>query len=255
LSQGKRPGFFYWGIKMANIEQSHIMAKFALLAYQDGKEGKKGANKLGFTGHKFIDNDGAQVHIAWNDESVVIAFRGTEPTSFNDVKADLNAWPDKAMVGGRVHNGFQTEVDNVWPQIEKTMKRHTKKKIYVCGHSLGGAMATIAASRMEMSYKIQCLYTFGSPRVGNRTWLKNCKFEHYRFVNNNDLVTRVPPAFMLYKHHGTLVYINHYGNIRKMTPWQRIKDKFRGYMSGLLDGMKDHSMPNYVEATEKEYGQ
>jgi triacylglycerol lipase len=135
------------------------------------------------------------------------------------------------------------------------MKRHTEKKIYVCGHSLGGAMATIAASRMEMSYKIKCLYTFGSPRVGNRTWLKNCKFEHYRFVNNNDLVTRVPPAFMLYKHHGTLVYINHYGNIRKMTPWQRIKDKFRGYMSGLLDGMKDHSMPNYVEATEKEYGQ
>jgi len=72
---------------MANIEQSHIMAKFALLAYQDAKEGKKGATKMGFTGHKFIDNDGAQVHIAWNDESVVIAFRGTEPTSFNDVKA------------------------------------------------------------------------------------------------------------------------------------------------------------------------
>ena len=34
-----------------------------------------------------------------------------------------------------------------------------------------------------------------------------------------------------------------------MTVWQRIKDKIRGYRSGLLDGAKDHSMENYVNYT------
>jgi hypothetical protein len=57
---------------------------------------------------------------------------------------------------------------------------------------------------------------------------------------------------MGYKHHGQMVYINHYGKIRKMTSWQRVKDKWRGWKSGLLDGVQDHGMPNYVNYTIKE---
>jgi hypothetical protein len=66
------------------------------------------------------------------------------------------------------------------------------------------------------------------------------------------VVTRVPLRFMGYKHHGQLVYINHYGKIRKMTPWQRIKDRFRGYKSGILDPVLDHGMLNYIKYTIKE---
>ena len=57
---------------------------------------------------------------------------------------------------------------------------------------------------------------------------------------------------MGYKHHGNLIYINHYGKIRKMTTWQKIKDRFRGYRDGVLDGAKDHSMTNYVNYTINE---
>jgi len=239
---------------MDNKEKSYVMAQLALMAYQNLAEGKKISRKLGFKKHQFIDDDGAQVHIVWNDTDFVLAFRGTEPTSWNDLKADLNAFPDKAMIGRRVHNGFQTEVDNVWDEIQASMEKNLTEdhKVFICGHSLGGAMATIAASRLMPN--VECLYTFGSPRVGAFGWRKLVKVEHYRYVNNNDIVPKVPFAIMGYAHHGTLVYINHYGNIRKMTPWQRFKDKVRGYKSGLLDGLKDHSMPNYVAATEKAYG-
>ena len=68
-------------------------------------------------------------------------------------------------------------------------------------HSLGAALATICASRLDAHE----LYTFGSPRVGNRAFVKEMKndgIQHYRFVNNNDIVTGVPFPLR--------VYINHY---------------------------------------------
>ena len=41
------------------------------------------------------------------------------------------------------------------------------------------------------------------------------------------------------------------GNVRKLTTWQMIKDRWRGYKSGILDGAMDHGMQNYVEFTKK----
>lgn len=233
------------------IENCHKMAQLASLAYMDGPEAKPKMKELGYTTHKFIDIKGAQCHIVSNKEEVVICFRGTEPTEISDVLADLNAWPDRAKIGGRVHNGFQNELEKVWDEVLKTLDKIKLegKNLFICGHSLGGAMATVCASRLHD--KVTCLYTYGSPRVGTRGFINRFKHVlHYRHVNNNDIVTRVPPWFMFYKHHGTLRYINYFGNIRKMTPWQRIKDKIRGYRDGILDGVKDHDMAKYIKGTD-----
>lgn len=227
------------------------MAKLAQLAYLDGPEAATKIKDLGYTGHKFFENDGAQCHALWNDKEYVIAFRGTEPTELSDILADLNAIPRGAMTHGLVHSGFRGETDKVWEDIKKHQSSHKNKKFYITGHSLGGAMATIATSRFEEFTKVELLVTFGSPRVGTRKFVKHIETPHLRFVNNNDIVTKVPLALMGYKHHGTLQYINFYGNIRKLTTWQVIKDKWRGWKSGLLDGAKDHGMDNYVAATEK----
>ena len=75
---------------------------------------------------------------------------------------------------------------------------------------------------------------------------------HYRFVNNNDVVTGVPFWLMGYRHHGDLQYINYYGNIRKMSWWQRFKDSWRGRGKALkkfqlFDGMYDHSITGYAD--------
>lgn len=236
-------------MEQLNLEKANKFAQMANIAYQD-LEAKISYIGLGYQDSIFIEDDGAQCHIVWNKEEVVLCFRGTEPDEFSDVLADLNAIPRKSMTDGWVHSGFRGELDKLWDDILPILEEHKGKVLYICGHSLGAAMATLAASRMEDW--VHELYTFGSPRVGTRGFVNNAHVTHWRFVNNNDIVTRVPLALMGYKHHGNLCYINHYGHIRKMTVWQRIKDKFRGYRAGLLDGAKDHSMTNYVKYTVKE---
>jgi triacylglycerol lipase len=239
---------------MKYIEHCAKMAKAAAYAYLDEDEGEMAFAELGYTNHAFIEKDGAQCHVVWNEDEFVIAFRGTEPDEFSDIKADLNAWPDRGESGGWVHNGFQEEVNKLWNQIQFLLRHEVGRDFFITGHSLGGAMATIAASRLKDS--VEALYTYGSPRAGTRSFVKSFNVPHYRHVNNNDIVPSVPFAFLGYRHHGTLRYINFYGNIRKMTPWQRIKDKWRGRTAALkkgqpFDGVYDHGMHHYVKYTEK----
>lgn len=224
------------------------MAVMAEAAYLDKKEAKAKITQYNITGHKFFECDGAQCHAFWNKEEYVLAFRGTEPAELSDLLADLNAIPRGAMTHGLVHSGFRGELDKLWDAILKHQASHKNKKLYITGHSLGAAMATIATSRFEEFTKVEQLTTFGSPRVGTRKFVNAIETTHMRFVNNNDIVTKVPLWIMGYKHHGLLQYINFYGNIRKLTTWQAIKDKWRGYKSGILDGALDHGMANYVKA-------
>ena len=224
------------------------MAVISQMAYLSPKEAKAKIKAYGITGHKFFEFEGAQAHCFWNKEEYVIAFRGTEPSELSDLLADLNAIPRGAMTHGLVHSGFKGECDKLYEDIVKHHgKGHKLKKLYITGHSLGAAMATIACSRMEEFTTVEQLTTFGSPRVGTRKFVKALETTHYRYVNNNDIVTKVPLWIMGYKHHGHQQYINFYGNVRKLTTWQAIKDKWRGYRSGLLDGALDHGMDNYVK--------
>ena len=226
------------------------MAKLASNAYLDGKDAKPVMKELGFTGHKFFENDGAQCHAVWDKEQYVLCFRGTEPTELSDLLADLNAIPRGSMTHGWVHSGFRGELDKLWDAIVDHLNKHQGKKLYITGHSLGAAMATIACSRIEEFRKVEQLTTFGSPRVGTRKFVKHIQTPHKRLVNNNDVVTKVPLWIMGYKHHGELTYINFYGNIRKLTTWQMIKDKWRGWRNNALDGVADHGMGNYVRHTK-----
>ena len=90
----------------------HLMAKLAANAYLDS-EAKPIMKKLGFTGHKFFDVDGAQCHAVWNKEVYVLCFRGTEPDELSDVLADLNAIPRGAMTHGWVHSGFRMKTSRL----------------------------------------------------------------------------------------------------------------------------------------------
>ena len=226
-----------------------LFAQISRISYLDGKPAKKIFKQLGFIKHKFIENDGAQAHIIEDESNLVFAFRGTEPTQFNDIAADLKAWKMKSRTAGRVHDGFFDETNKLWPMIENYPIN--KKKIWICGHSLGGAMATICATRLCSASPM--LYTYGSPRVGDRRWLKNNNsINHHRFVNNNDIVPKVPLAMMGFKHQGLQCYINYYGNIRHPTFWQKTKDQFRArrraWSKGKpFSGFTDHSISRYSQ--------
>ena len=241
-------------------ERSLLFAKLASIAYSNVKEATSQAKRLGFTTTEFYDKDGAQAYRFMNKTDIVIACRGTEPTQLNDIKADLRAVPVMAETVSRVHKGFKAEVDDLWPMVcdDLTRTQNYKKKVWFCGHSLGAAMATIMASRCFYYASVPDpveLYTFGSPRVGWRGYCNSLNVTHHRWVNNNDIVTRVPLAIMGYVHHGEEHYMNAYGNVRKPTGWQRVKDRFRGMWMGLkqgkIDNFGDHSMVQYIANLEK----
>jgi triacylglycerol lipase len=239
--------------------RSLLFAKLASIAYNDNtKEVKKQAKELGFTEIEFYDREGAQAYRFQSDKDLVIACRGTQPTCWNDIGADLNAIPVLAETMSRVHKGFKEEVDELWPMVlEDLMAKQPTQNVWFCGHSLGAAMATIMASRCmykpEVPDPIE-LYTFGSPRVGWKGYVVHLGVKHHRWVNNNDIVTTVPMNIMGYRHHGEEHYLNAWGNVRKATGWQRFKDKWRGLWMGIkrgqVDSFSDHSMANYIAYLE-----
>lgn len=122
----------------------------------------------------------------------LIAFRGTEPDEAADIAIDLGAVLEPWGQGGRVHAGFAHSFSRIRAQIERWMSGHPvgDGALVVTGHSLGAALATLAAA----AWRADRLVTFGSPRVGDQDFvalLPSVAIE--RYVNCCDIVTRVPP--------------------------------------------------------------
>ena len=120
-------------------------------------------------------------------------------------------------------------------------------------------MATIMASRCALNYsfpEVDCLFTYGSPRVGWPTYVKSLKICHYRWQNNNDIVTRVPLRLMNYRHDGTLMYIGWDGTVydKPMGMWPKFSDRMKGMWGGLksfkVDNFSDHAMTEYIKHIE-----
>jgi len=235
-----------------NLNKAIHMSYLSKLVYEDKFTVKKELTQS-YSNFEWFDHEGTQGFAVYSPglHEIIICFRGTEPTAIMDILADLKAWRKPAREAGLVHFGFAQALDRVYDNIISWMDNLTIDdgyKITCTGHSLGAALATICASRLDAHE----LYTFGSPRVGNKTFVNemiNDQIQHWRFVNNNDVVTKVPFP-LIYRHHGELCYINHHGNLRKMTRWQRIKDQWRGRIRALkkgqpFDGVFDHSMDLY----------
>lgn len=238
--------------QLSDLRKSLLFAEISAIAYYNETYARQLAQRLSFDNIEFFDRDGAQAFLFSNQHDCVIACRGTEPNEWNDIKADINALTDVFETFGRVHRGFKRETDDLWPMLlEKLLDND--KTLWFAGHSLGGAMAAICAGRCyleNMPQNPQALYTYGSPRVGNKRYINSIDINYTRWVNNNDIVTRVPPTWMGYRHSGQEIYLNAYGNVRRMTGWQRSKDRWRGFAAGIkqgsIDHFSDHLMDNYV---------
>jgi hypothetical protein len=145
---------------------------------------------------KTFDTEGTQALLASTDEFVVLAFRGTESTSPKDIKSDVKANKVVCPSGGMVHEGFSSAYEQISLEVENNLKlpANSNKPLFITGHSLGGALATIAAKRITHEGGIAACYTFGSPRVGDAVWMSSIKTPLYRIVNAADCVTMMPPG-------------------------------------------------------------
>ncbi len=235
------------------LKKALLFAELAMISYNDEAEARQAATAAGFPDVTLFDNDGAQAFRFRNDRDCVIACRGTEPNEWNDIQADVDATAVLAETVGKVHRGFKSEVDHLWPELE-TALTDNDLPLWFCGHSLGGAMATICAGRCFLSHiasNPEGLFSYGSPRVGDHAYVNYVALDHYRFVNNNDVVTRVPPPWMGYRHAGQEVYFDSVGRIRKLDGARKRLDRWRGFFRSLrlfkVDHFSDHSVHGYIE--------
>ncbi len=239
------------------LQKSLLFAELSMVAYNDEDEARRAAEIIGLPDLTFYDRDGSQAYRFRNDHDCVIACRGTEPNEWNDIRADANAASVLAETAGKVHRGFKTEVDDLWPMLETALIGNDQP-LWFCGHSLGGAMATICAGRCFLSHIDSVpdqLYTYGSPRVGDRRYINYVQLDHYRYVNNNDIVTRVPPVWLGYRHCGSEVYLDRDGKIGHLDHISRRRDRWQGFLRALrawkVDHFADHSVKCYIDAIAK----
>lgn len=199
---------------------SFRLADFSSLAYRQEDYVTQVANNWGFPVVKCLNDDDTDTQgmICANDDVIILCFRGTK--SLQDWKTDFTVTmqdfeiigaDDKPVTLGEVHSGFLDAYQSVAPIIEKALLDITQddsdRPIFVTGHSLGAALAQIAAlSLHHQDFNIQAVYTFGSPRVGDKEFCEAYNADDalghktYIHMNYNDLITTVPP--ILFAHAG-----------------------------------------------------
>ncbi len=135
-----------------------------------------------------------------DSKRAVISVRGTEELFSDLMGSDLGAKQIDSPHGlvGSVHEGFHEHFDKIITnrqfRVFLTILREQEKQLFVTGHSLGGAVATLLSAYFFEQGLKPLLYTFGSPRVGNSDFVSaySGKFPHFRHVNDGDPIPLLP---------------------------------------------------------------
>ncbi len=194
-----------------NAGNALALANCALLAYSDPHNIDRHLRNRGFerviscnADHSVSDT---QAYVAVRADTVVIAFRGTEPTSWRDFATDFNAQQTPfehtfPFTGwGHIHAGWAEGVLVVLPKVLAALAAHDDRahSLWITGHSLGGALAMVTAAVLANipNHPIAGVYTFGQPRVGDPTFQArydgSVGDKTFRCVNDHDLVPHVVP--------------------------------------------------------------
>jgi triacylglycerol lipase len=135
---------------------------------------------------------------------------GTDPLKVSDWHTDFSALPSP----DGLHRGFANALDSAWSPIEGAIaaRPNTEQALFFTGHSLGGALALIAAERAERDPAVNAratgVYVFGCPRAGGDAFFNSHTplfgDSTFRLVHGSDIVATVPPAG-LFRHVGRLI--------------------------------------------------
>jgi triacylglycerol lipase len=164
-----------------------------------------------------------------NGHFAVLAFRGTESGEWG---INLNLWPVPlpGVRGVTVHRGFLGVFEQCRREIELAVNSNVPStlRLYITGHSMGGALAQIASAVLDRDNLAAC-YTFGSPRVATGAFDHEVKCPHYRVINNWDLIPAVPIPWLL--------GYRHTGDPRLLTPgtlWAIRRDRYASFFMDIM---------------------
>ena len=201
-------------------------------------------------------------YIAEGADLVALSFRGTSSTKNWDPDFRVTLiHPDNTDQQLRVHEGFYrafVKLNEGKLGIEDKMgaiKQATNGAvpIYITGHSLGGALAQIAAAVLG-SDQVGACYTHGSPRVGNSYFDLWVKVPSYRVLNYADIVPQVPLP-IVYRHSGDPRYMPDHATPSpyRFEPnllergWQMIRGLIQLIRAGSILGIQDHAIAAYCD--------
>jgi hypothetical protein len=185
----------------------------------------------------------------------ILCYRGTEPVNAQSWLTNIDVYgrefpfAHSATPGASVHAGFYRNVEGTFPTVLEALRNATQgksiltgkkeagalkplKKLYITGHSLGGAMAVLAAAMLKggafpaftgIDGERIPVYTFGQPMVGNGAFAENSEklaFDLHRYVYRRDIVPRLPSADAKgdFQHFGTPVFFGYPGDQEKVPP-------------------------------------
>jgi triacylglycerol lipase len=252
------------------------------LAYEDSADVVKStAVGWGFRADRVsVINSSAsvlQAIVLGSDTAIVLAFRGTRSQDMADWMTDfeISQSPFTAYFAafnvGEIHDGFASLLAKNWKEILGTVLgfQDNGQTLWITGHSLGGALAALATAAFTFSARqpVNGLYTFGQPRVGDPGFCTQCDSHFgdamFRFVNDEDIVTRVPPRIVphlptpdFYGHSGQLRFFDGDGLLHSDDHWWNsfLIDVDVGFenMGRLLAGpVENHLLKNYIANIEK----
>ena len=195
------------------------LARACHVAYAVGQAGGIGASSS-YGAVKFTDDPDAipggaggidAAVVGRNVDGVIVAFRGTLPLRFDggleDFLQSLLDWLNDTRAGlapgygGLVHQGFGESLEGLWPTLAQKIRARVGagSRIYVTGHSKGGALAALAAVRLadELRLPPTAVYAYAAPRAGNGAFADHYRrtiSESWRFENRDDIVPHLPPG-------------------------------------------------------------
>lgn len=172
----------------------------------------------------FVDESTQMLWVEHRTEPVVIiSFRGTQADQFEDIVSDLDLVRTDLSGYGAVHGGFHTAFQGIESILKEKLEAESGRglQIWITGHSLGGALASIASTTIithinsDDSYSLKGIYTFGMPRVGNTDYVAAVEQEYennsvsaMRFRQGDDTVTQLPFQWMGYHHTGHFMHLS-----------------------------------------------
>lgn len=215
----ERATFAPQGGNRASRNDAWWMAKFAHLAYAEdatidaclaaiGMQRRAVAMPPGHDtlGTQFFIAGGAGAGSGDGPGGTVLAFRGTEPTELVDPTVDAIAKrhrPDPAAQDRWVHTGFHLAHAAVAKLIEPAL-RGCAQPLWIAGHSLGGALAAIAAAQHPDAR----VYTFGQPHIGSGAYVAPMDRPGFvRVEHRCDIVPRVVGLLRSYRKAGRRRYL------------------------------------------------
>jgi pimeloyl-ACP methyl ester carboxylesterase len=193
-----------------------LLAEACNLAYLNEPEGVAGFRDLLGLSARLISADNTQAYVAENDQVVLVAFRGSQaPSTLDGLKdwllTNANNYlilPEgrigtdfaAAGVGCRFHRGFLEALDEIWEALLGAVTKALEsgeRPLWITGHSLGGALALLAAWRLQRSFvTVHSVITFGAPMIGNeaaaRAFEQEFSGKIFRYVNLEDPVPLLP---------------------------------------------------------------